>query len=441
MSASWAAIFTDTGDEPVRGRPQEFHDAAEQFRELQDRAQEVAGEFTRIRDGSAAGQFAGEAAEAFKAVLADVDQAVQHLPRVASGIRATFASHAQELEILRRRSAEALARAQTNWRSAGTAQCELDQGRARRASILDQIKALEATPSAATPETEIQLDRKREELRWVTGRIEDSEQELRTAENGLHDAKAEWHNLRRGEEDLDARTAKALRTQALWSLGDPSMAEQLGAAGAQLLKDYYDFTVQAVLDSARNLVELLVTGDLLWAIYEALEVFLAIGQWVLPLLGPKGWLVLVVLASVKLLFDSFLLGSVHPITKKPFTGFDLLVDAAALISALFGLRGATAAAFARNLAYSGAPSSTFVPIDVQAARLSAIGKGINIFATISGLVDYNIEKPITHDTNPSEFRIWSFRTTGIPRAIDVCRGSDADALRAGFVRIAPAVAP
>ena len=431
MSAGWAAVFPDLGGDPVQGRPQEFRNAADQFAELQERSQGVADEFTRIRSGAATAQFAGESAEAFKVVLADVDCAVQTLPRVASGIRATFASHATELEVLRRRAAEALARAQTNWSAAGRARCELDQANARRSTILDQIRSLELASCAGSPDAEAQLERRYGDLRLVECRIGESRTALRSAEGGLHDARVDWNHLRRDEHDLDARTAKALRHQELWSLGDPSTIEQLGAASVKLLKDLYEFGVLGVLEDVKHILEFVTSDEFLWALHEALDVVtfgLAILSLVVPFVPIIGILALG-LSVLKLVVDGTLFArkSVSPDGKVIGLG-ELAFDAAGIavtggLKVLGGLKISTIEA----------NPALFRPVRFLAQHPGFPEAVYNAQDVLT------IGKKIFPPVDPSALTTAPYRTTELARLTDACRSpSVLDGLRQGGLRVVPA---
>jgi uncharacterized protein YukE len=446
VSAGWAAVFPDLGGDPVQGRPQEFRNAADQFAELQERSQGVADEFTRIRSGAATAQFAGESAEAFKVVLADVDCAVQTLPRVASGIRSTFASHATELEVLRRRAAEALARAQTNWSAAGRARCELDQANARRSTILDQIRSLELASCAGSPDADAQLERRYGDLRLVECRIGESRTALRSAEGGLHDARVDWNHLKRDEHDLDARTAKALRHQELWSLGDPSTIEQLGAATVRMLKDLYEFGVLGVLESVRDILEFVTSDEFLWALYDALEVvtlvlsvatLIAVVVAVLvpplaPVLAPvagvlKGVDMTLGLLKLAVGVALFQRKSVSP-DGRTISPLDLAFD-------VVGLLAGSGVKVLRGLKISTIEANKFLfrPVMILAKHPRAIDVADDVVSVGIGSVKF------LGGIDPSSLTTGPYRSTGIPQATDACRSpSVLDGLRQGALRVVPA---
>lgn len=281
MTVTWNTINGES--DPVSGEPEEFQILELCFRTMTDDVDQLATEFSSIAEGTNE-SFQGKAATALSSKLTEIDRAVKDVPRISGELELTFKRHATELTELRRKAGEALGRAQANWTEADAAATNKESAEKRLSIVDTQLESLSGGGDLAyEADRDYWLDERQEAAGWVAS----ASQRHNDAQADLEVCRTEWTSLRDQEDDLDRRTAEAIRSTPLWSLADPSFLEQLGGA----LADFLEFVAELgeYVFSVEFLKDLYVILDLMTAILDTLSLIatiLALIPALTPFMGP-----------------------------------------------------------------------------------------------------------------------------------------------------------
>lgn len=235
-------------DDPINGNPAEFDQVEQRFRTIKQDVAGLGDEFRGIRAGN--DDFSGDAAASFSSKIASICTALDDVPVICQSIADLFDQHAAALRALQAEADAALARAQTQWNLLHSADTDRANAQSRLQFVDDQLEFLEAQgPTADATDKAYWTAERREAIDWRNG----AKQRRDNAQGLLDDELERWGTLRGQEEQLDEDTANKLRNLELWSMSDPSLIEQIGAAFADLVEAFsnfaeYVFSMDMLLD-------------------------------------------------------------------------------------------------------------------------------------------------------------------------------------------------
>lgn len=323
MSATWnhIAVFRDLGD-PVPGDPDHFDRTAAHMRALATQATNVRDDFSSIMLRQATEPFSGEAADAFRELVADTTNVLKVVPDIARQIAETLDDHVWRLRELRKAADSALARAEARWNERNKADADNTQTVARLRSVRTQIAQLRGSVDPVAQAQVVRLEGQASTLSSQSTQFVRQRNSADTALAGFRDLykiyEEEWHALQQS-------TASRLHKQDLWSMKDKG--------GLQKFAEW-------IFPEAFDFVSSLMHGDIwgaVWAMRDALDKVLMVAGVIVMvalLFVSAGTLAPFLMAiffmsATKLALDATLFTSkaVNPRTGKPLSALDLLFDA------------------------------------------------------------------------------------------------------------------
>lgn len=342
--SSWSQILQLS--QPVVGNIEDYEFAERQISQLENSAENVRRQFKRIRTTELE-ELQGLSAVQLRDMVSDLDDCLNDLPLLLNDVGAIFRKHARELENIRARADEALARAETRWNDVQSAIADENLADNQLRSLRHQLNSL--AQSAYSPEyiATRQAD--------LTAAISTQERQVSyrealtsTAQQHLNSSRIEHGNLQGEEQALVAETVSALDNVDLRSLKNPEWYEQfgewllsgLGAIGEWLLEwveDLYKtleaagrgdwgaaiWHLRAVLDKALTVV---AVAGLIASVFFT-------GGATLALIG-------LTLGAMNLLTSAILYGTQaeHPETGERMSLEEVAFDAVAVVAGTAGVK-------------------------------------------------------------------------------------------------------
>ena len=261
----------------IRGRPEQFEEAAGVFKTIADRTDPLSNELLDLRCGRSEG-FAGEAAEAIGQRIGEILVPLSDVPKVSSEIDAVFDQHTRRLEALVERANQAVARAHTRWNRKESAEADVNRYERSVSYLSGQISQLRCCCSGlcacGVPAQVASL----ESQRWNAQRnLSHASGDLQTAERLVEDSRSAWTHLRSEEEELNESTGHRLKTVPLWSLRDTGnyfteRAEQF----VEWAKDLWDNLIVDFIEGLYHVLDTLL--DFLDAVGLIVEFIPFVGQ-------------------------------------------------------------------------------------------------------------------------------------------------------------------
>lgn len=218
MSFSWNTIGMK--HHPVRGQPEQFQEVEATFRAIAERTLPLSDDLSSMKLGRS-DSFAGEAAKEIGSKIGGILDPLSDVPKVSSEIERVFDRHGRELEVLKTKAREALARAQTRWNRRETAEADVGRFESSVTSIKHQISQLRCyCAENCYCNIEGRQQQLEGSLRTAESNLRSAHSEFKTAENLVEDSRDEWRSRSRDEEVLNDSTAEELKSLPLWSLKD-----------------------------------------------------------------------------------------------------------------------------------------------------------------------------------------------------------------------------
>ena len=276
MAFSWNTIGMDTP--LVRGRPKQFEEVSTTFQQIAGRTDSLSDELWDLRRGRS-DEFAGEAADSFGMNIGEILVPLSDVPKVSSRISSTFDRHGCQLEELRTKASEALARAHTRWNRKQSAESEIRSHESSISSLNRQISQLRcccAGPCVCNVDTyRSNLTSRRRSFEYD---LSCARSDLRTAEDLLDDSRNDWSNIRQYEDDLNEATAHQLKYLPLWNLKNKGRIER---AKEYMGEKYDDLKneISKIWDTVVNEL-LLVLHDTLSTLLDWLDIAGLVLEWI-----------------------------------------------------------------------------------------------------------------------------------------------------------------
>jgi len=204
-------------DSPVRGRPEEFAEVEELFRQIHSRTDSIEVGLNRIADGTSE-HFGGEAADTFQENIRAIAPQLAEVPDIARQLTQIFRNHKHQLQELHREARGAVARYEANWN-------EYERAKSVHEHLDDDLRSIERRLRWLFDDDErYRLEDRRADLALQERRAQTRRS---YAENAWQDSQDKLGNLEREEKELNKRTAKSLRDVDVGALKDPGQLERL----------------------------------------------------------------------------------------------------------------------------------------------------------------------------------------------------------------------
>lgn len=344
--ATWSQMFPGHGD-PLDGQSEDYLRAAEVAASLERSTGLINDEFDRVRRSNELGQLQGLAADQLTTLIKDVSEKLEHVPPFFQKLDQIFDHHARSLKELERKTADALARANSRWNEISAAENDEQSARNALNSIDDQIRQLDW--STDEPEIiearRVEFQRIRSSRQWtLQNRINDTQ----AARRRLADIGEERRQFELTERALVQRTTEKLKNLDIGELADPNVVAEWIRDRAE---DVADFATELVSDYI-NMYRALLSGDFmdaLWYLSDYLEAIMTI-VGVIALVaavfftgGTALAAVGLMLAATKFAVDCALFSTQHqhPETGRTISGWDLVIDGALLVVSALTLGAAS----------------------------------------------------------------------------------------------------
>ncbi len=242
--SSWSHVLQLP--EPVVGRVECYESARTQIGVLGEAAENVRREFRKI-EVTGTNELKGRAADELREVVGSVDDCLRDLPIVLDDVETIFKKHADELERLRDRAEEALARAETRWDGLQNALTRETSTDGSLRSLQSQLRSL-AYSTASSDYVEAERARLTASVSRQEGVLATRRATRETAEANLELSRTEHGELQGEEKVLVDATVNSLDGVDLRSLSNPSNLERLGGWLSDRLSDLADWVVDLVSD-------------------------------------------------------------------------------------------------------------------------------------------------------------------------------------------------
>ena len=262
-------------DEPVVGEVGDYRCAYAEVSLVQTAATGVRDEFNKINT-IGFDDLSGKAAEGLRDLIGDVDGCLKDLPEVLADGGAIFEAHGNDLEALRQKADEALARAQTRWnqlqdalRAEQAAIAFLARLKSQRSSLDSEVGSEDAEARRADLASSISSQE---------AVVSSREQSTTAARVELKLSRKEHGTLQDEEQALVDGTVTKIDGIDLRSLENPGLLESLagwvgdGAAWVgERFKDIFEW-IADLPDDALNMVRALSEGKIWDALFHLREV-------------------------------------------------------------------------------------------------------------------------------------------------------------------------
>lgn len=265
MSDSWGLVFPGFVS-PICGDVGSYTAAATACVTLESATEAAASEFHRVGNSEWLAVLAGAAANQLITVVGNIDGSFARVPPVFRSLADVFTKHAQQLEALRVRSAQALAVAHTRWNTLAEAQTSHSEATAAVAAIGRQISALESQ-AGSDPLLADLLASKYDDRHWLREVSARRQGAFAQAEVELAWSCDDHTTLVEAEQTIIDVTVQRVRDIHLGDLEDPNA---FMAAVSAVASGTWNL-VTDVLDSAAALANAVVEGDFMAAIWHLSE--------------------------------------------------------------------------------------------------------------------------------------------------------------------------
>lgn len=284
---TWAIIYRDEGvcEDPVLADDDDFRREATDARRTASNVREVTREL-RLINSFRFEEFDGQAAHAITYPMAEVVEGLEPVEHIFDDMADLLAGHAYRLSELRNSARYALSHAVVHWRlrnearaaqqAAGERTRQARSNWSREDSVVrmleNQLAGLGGTEEEVLRGGQLRakLDEHQSSRARAARSQGDAERDFDAASRDIehHEERLRyWHRgrhnrsyvfLHEAEEDLNRRTAQALRDIDLRGLADPGALQKvLGAVGGFLSEKF-----EQIFDAVKLIVEAAITADL-----------------------------------------------------------------------------------------------------------------------------------------------------------------------------------
>lgn len=249
---TWSQVLGPPADDPVRGDPARFEEAAWLWKQAAQNSETIEDEFAKVKAGASSIGCEGLSVDAVVGVIDRFNGPIGDLSRVCSTLQTLMTAHQNRLIELRAEADRALARAAAHWNDRARFQSESDTQTLRLQALQRQIEQLQLHPDPAQAPALTQLE---QQARTTSQTLSSVNAQLRGAVSGVADARRDWQSIRDQEDEQNAVTQRAIHGVHLGDLKDPGFWDR----------------VRKDIDGVVEFCGDLVNGDVLWKLHDLLD--------------------------------------------------------------------------------------------------------------------------------------------------------------------------